>query len=117
MNDYRTIDEYLANFSGDKLERLQTIRETIQKVAPEAREKISYGIPTFTLNGKNLVHFAGYDKHIGFYPGAAPIEAFTAMLDTYETSKGTVKFPLDKPVPYDLIEEITKFCVEQRNKK
>lgn len=116
MNDYKTVDEYLANFSGKTLEKLQKVRETIQKVAPSADEVISYGIPTFKLDGKNLVHFAGYEKHIGFYPGALPIAAFEDRLKTYETSKGTIKLPLDEPIPYELIKEITHFCMEQGTK-
>ncbi len=84
----------------------------IQKAAPQATEKMSYGIPTFAFHG-NLVHFAAYDKHYGFYPGAAPIEEFKDILTGYTTSKGTVQFPIDKPVPYDLITKITLFCVER----
>lgn len=116
MKEYATIDEYLANFTGQTLESLQKVRQTISAAAPEAKEKISYGIPTFTFHG-NLVHFAGYENHIGFYPGATAIEMFSDRLKAYETSKGTIRFKLDQPIPYDLIEEITKFCVEQRQGK
>ncbi len=79
---------------------------------PEAQEKIAYGIPTFTFHG-NLVHFAGYEKHIGFYPGAAPIKEFAPELKSYETSKGTVRFPIDKPLPMPLIRKIVKATVNR----
>jgi len=112
----QTIDEFISHYPENVQEILQKIRATIHKVAPEAKEKISYGIPTFTFHG-NLVHFSAYEKHIGFYPGAAGVAAFQDRLGDYETSKGTIRFSLDKPVPYDLIEEITRYCVEQRTKK
>jgi uncharacterized protein YdhG (YjbR/CyaY superfamily) len=106
MKSYKDIDEYISDFPADVQEKLQTIRRTIQKVAPEAKEKISYGIPTLTFHG-NLVHFAAYKGHIGFYPGSGPIKEFSNELNPYKTSKGTVQFPLDKPIPYDLITKIT----------
>jgi len=115
MKTYKNIDEYISNFPTSTQEILKKIRSTIQKVAPEATEKISYGIPTF-WQGKNVVHFAAYEGHIGFYPGAQPIVEFADKLKEYDTSKGTVRFPLDKPIPYDLIEEITLYCVNRNNK-
>jgi len=115
MEKYETIDEYIANFSGDTKRRLEAIRKTIKDTVPEATEKISYGIPTFYLNG-NLVHFGGYKTHIGLYPGSVPIKEFEKELSGYPTSKGTVQFPLDKPLPLDLLKKITKACI-QRNKK
>ena len=117
LSTYTTIDEYIANFPDEVQRILQKVRHTIRQVAPEATEKISYGIPTFTLHGKNLVHFAGYDKHIGFYPGAYALEAFAEHITDYETSKGTVKFSLDKPVDYEFIKHITQFCIKQRGQK
>lgn len=117
MQEYKDIDEYLANFSGDTRQKLDTVRRIVKEVAPDATEKISYGIPTFSLNGKNLVHFAGYDSHIGFYPGSVPIKEFEKDLTGYKTSKGTVQFPLDKPLPEELITKITKSCIEQRLKQ
>ena len=114
METYETVDEYIAHFPENTQEILVEIRQTIKAAVPEAKEKISYGIPTFTLNVKNLVHFGGYDHHIGLYPGSAPISEFARDLEGYKTSKGTVQFPLDKPIPYDLIEKITKACVEKR---
>ncbi len=111
MQSYKDIDEYISNFPADVRVNLQKIRRTIQKVAPEAKEKISYGIPTFTFHG-NLVHFAAYEHHIGFYPGTRPVKEFARDLKPYETSKGTVRFSLDKPIPYDLIEKITLAAVK-----
>ena len=116
MEKYETIDEYISNFSGVTKEKLEIIRETIHEVVPEATEKISYGIPTFYLNG-NLVHFAGYKTHIGFYPGSVPITEFKKELSKYKTSKGTVQFPLDSPLPIELIQKITKACVKRNLSK
>lgn len=115
MKSYKTIDEYIANFPPEVQEKLQQMRQTIAAAAPEAKEKISYGIPTFTLNG-NLVHFGGYPTHIGFYPGPAGVSEFKEKLSAYETSKGTIKFPLDKPLPLDLVREITLVCVVRNTK-
>jgi uncharacterized protein YdhG (YjbR/CyaY superfamily) len=112
MSDYKTIDEYIMNFPPETQEILEKIRQTINSAVPGATEVISYGIPTFKLNGKNVVHFGGYDTHIGFYPGAIVVN-FADKLRGYKTSKGTVQFPLDKPVPYDLITEITEAAVER----
>lgn len=113
MKKVETIDEYIAQCPEKTQEILQKVRETIKVVAPLATEKIGYGIPTFVLNGKNLVHFAGYEHHIGFYPGSAPIEVFAKKLNGYNTSKGTIQFPLGSPIPYDLIVQITAYCVER----
>ena len=106
------IDQYIANFPTATQEKLQLVRETIKKAAPEAKEKISYAIPTFDLYG-NLVHYAGYKNHIGFYPGNGGIEAFKDEISIYKSAKGSVQFPLDKPLPLDLISRITKFSVIQ----
>ena len=111
MSKATTIDEFIAAYPKDTQAILQKLRKVIKEVAPEAGEKIAYGIPTFTLNGKNLVHFSAYDTHIGFYPGSGPIDAFKDELKPYETSKGTVRFPLGQPPPYDLISKMTKFAV------
>ena len=113
---YNNIDEYIALYPNEVKELLEQVRETIRKAAPNATETINYGIPTFQLNG-NLVHFAAYKKHIGFYPGAAGIAEVKDILTEYETSKGTVQFPLDKPMPYDLISQITEFRVIQNEEK
>ena len=108
----QTIDEYIAGFSPEIQEKLETIRATIRKAARKAAEAISYMMPTFKLHG-NLVHFAAFKNHIGFYPGASGIAAFQEELAGYETSKGTVQFPLDKRVPLTLITKIVKFRVQQ----
>jgi uncharacterized protein YdhG (YjbR/CyaY superfamily) len=111
-----TIDEYIAGFPPEVQEILQKVRETIRKAAPDAREAIKYRMPTFTLAG-NLVHFAAFKKHIGFYPVPSGIEKFRAELSVYEQGKGSVQFPLDQPIPYDLIARIVKFRVEENLKK
>lgn len=117
MQNYKDIDEYLAGFEGDTLKKLVAIRRAIKEVVPRnTTEKISYGLPTFYLDG-NLVHFAGYDTHIGFYPGSAPIKEFEEELAGFETSKGTIRFSLKKPIPFDLIRRITEFCVERNQAK
>jgi len=108
----QNIDEYIAGFPKDIQTILNETRGTIQKAAPNAEETINYGIPTFTLKG-NLVHFAAFKSHIGFYPTPSGIEKFKKELSVYEGAKGSVKFPLDKPIPYDLITEIVKFRVKE----
>jgi uncharacterized protein YdhG (YjbR/CyaY superfamily) len=112
----KTIDEYIAAFPKDVQEILEKIRATIRKAAPDAQETINYGIPTFTLKG-NLVHFAAFKKHIGFYPTPSGIEKFKAELSGYEGAKGSVQFPLDKPIPYDLISRIVTFRVKDSMEK
>ena len=108
----KTIDEYIAGFPDEMKTRLQAIRSTIRKAAPEADETINYAIPTFTLNG-NLVHFAGFKNHIGFYPAPSGIEAFRKELSVYEGAKGSVQFPLDKALPLALVTKIVKFRVKE----
>lgn len=117
MEKYGSVDEYLANFTGVTREKLDSLRETIKDLAPDAKEKIGYGIPTFTLNGKNLVHFAGYNTHIGFYPGPVSIDEFKKDLEGYKTSKGTIQFSIDKPLPLNLITKIVKACVARNQVK
>jgi uncharacterized protein YdhG (YjbR/CyaY superfamily) len=112
----KDIDEYIGNFPNDVRELLEKVRITIRKAAPRATEKIGYGIPTFTLNG-NLVHFAAFKKHIGFYPTPSGIEQFKQELSVYEGAKGSVQFPLDKPIPFGLIGKIVKFRVQENLKK
>jgi uncharacterized protein YdhG (YjbR/CyaY superfamily) len=112
----KTIDEYIAACPPDVREILQKIRMTIHKAAPQATEKISYQMPTFFLNG-NLVHFAAFKEHIGFYPIPTGVEAFKQELSVYKQGKGSVQFPLDQPIPYDLITRIVKFRVEENMKK
>jgi uncharacterized protein YdhG (YjbR/CyaY superfamily) len=106
------IDKYIAGFPNDVQQILNKVRATIRESAPEAEETINYGIPTFTLKG-NLVHFAAFKNHIGFYPTPSGIEKFKKELSVYEGAKGSVKFPLDKPIPYALISTIVKFRVKE----
>jgi uncharacterized protein YdhG (YjbR/CyaY superfamily) len=110
------IDEHIAKFPKDVQEILEKIRATIHKAAPDAEETINYGIPTFTLKG-NLVHFAGFKNHIGFYPTPSGIEKFKEELSLYKGAKGSVQFPLDKPIPYTLIGKIVKFRVKENLEK
>lgn len=112
MEKHNTIDEYIASFPAEIKKILQQLREDLQQMVPDAKQKISYAIPTFTLNG-NLIHFAGYKNHIGLYPGSKAIEILAEDLKGYHTSKGTVQFPVDKPLPMDLIKKIVAFCVAQ----
>jgi len=114
---YKTVDEYISTFPKDIRVVLENLRQAIKKVAPGATETIAYGIPTFKLHGKNLVHFGGYKTHIGFYPAPRSIEAFKKELAGYEGSKGTIKFPLGQPLPLALITKIVKFrIIESKNK-
>ena len=112
-----TIDQFISQYPPDTQAVLQEIRKTIKDAIPEAAEKINYGIPTFVL-GSNVVHFSAYDTHIGFYPTPSAIVAFAADLKPYETAKGTVRFPIDKPMPLGLIRKMTIWRAEQiKNKK
>src|SRR5438876_12352326 len=110
---FKTIDEYIKASPTDVQGILQSLRLTIRKAAPEAVEAISYGMPTFKLNGKGLVYFAAHKNHIGFYPIPSGIEAFEKELSPYKQGKGSVQFPLDRPVPYDLVKEIVKYRVKE----
>ncbi|MDX5297916.1 MAG: DUF1801 domain-containing protein [Gammaproteobacteria bacterium] len=113
---YTTIDEYIADFPEDVQAILHEMRRTIRAAAPDATEAISYQMPTFKLNG-NLVHFAAYPHHIGFYPAPSGIEAFRAALAPYKVSKGAIQFPLDQPIPYDLVSRITAYRVAENMAK
>ncbi len=112
----KTIDEYIASFPTDVQVILEKIRETIREAAPDAQETISYQIPTFKLRG-NLVYFAAFKSHIGFYPIPTGMEKFKKELSLYKQGKGSVQFPLAKPIPYGLIRRIVKFRVEENLKK
>ena len=111
-----TIDAYIAGFPEDVQEILQRMRATIREAAPDAQETIKYRMPTFVLHG-NLVHFAAYKNHIGFYPVPSGIEAFKDELGPYHVSKGAIQFPLNKPIPYDLIRKITAYRVQENLEK
>jgi uncharacterized protein YdhG (YjbR/CyaY superfamily) len=113
---FEDIDSYIASFPEETRALLKQIRTTIRKAAPEAKEIINYGMPTFTLKG-NLVHFAAFKNHIGFYPTPSAIEAFKKELSVYEGAKGSVQFPLAKPIPFDLISRIVEFRVKENLKK
>lgn len=114
--ELKTIDEYIKTFSPEVQVILQKMRQTIHKAAPEATEIISYGMPAFKLNGI-LVYFAAHRNHIGFYPTASGIEAFKKELSDYKSSKGAVQFPLDKPIPYDMVKKIVKLRVKENLQK
>ena len=117
MKEYSSIDAYIADFPEEIKSILEQIRSTIRKEAPDAKEAIKYGMPTFVLNG-NLVHFAAFKNHIGFYPAPSGIDAFIKELEIYRTGKGTIQFPLDKPVPFHLISKVVKYRVQENmNKK
>ena len=107
------IDEYIQRFPEEMRKRLQLVREAILSKAPGAAECICYGIPTFQWNGKNLVHFAAWKEHIGFYPSPSGIQAFQKELERFEVSKGTVRFPSDERLPIALIKRITAFRVQE----
>lgn len=113
----KNIDEYIMGFPEDLAIKLEKLRQTIKKAAPNTTEAISYAIPTFKMDGKNLVHFAGYKNHIGFYPGTGAVEAFKNELSGYNLSKGTVQFPLDKPIPSGLISNMVKCCISKHREK
>lgn len=115
MEKFTNIDEHIVQFPAEVQEKLNQLRTLIQELAPNATEKIAYGIPTFVL-GKNLVHFAGYKNHIGFYPGASGIKNFKEEISKYKNSKGAVQFPLDKPLPIALIKKIVKFRIKENEK-
>ncbi len=117
MKDYKTIDQYIKSFPKDMQVTLQSMRMTINKAIPGAEEAIRYGMPTFRLNDENLVHFAGYKTHIGFYPAPSAIVKFEKELSGYSTSKGCVRFPVNKQPPLALIGKITKFRLKESVKK
>ena len=112
----KSIDEYIANFPSEVQEMLAALRATIREAAPKAEEAISYQMPTFRLHG-NLVHFAAHKNHIGFYPTSSGIEKFKKELSVYEGAKGSVKFPIDKPLPLDLVSKIVSYRVRENLEK
>lgn len=116
MESPETVSQYIQQFPEPVRGILTKVRATIQAAAPQAEEKLSYGIPTFTLQG-NLVHFGGYAKHVGFYPGPEAIVAFKQELSPYKTSKGAIQFSVEKPIPYELITKMTQFRVEKNLSK
>lgn len=117
MNQSLSIDNYISTFPLEVQVVMQKIRQTIQKSVPEGTETISYGIPTFDLKDTHLVHFAAFKKHIGFFPTPSGIAAFSDQLSAYKISKGTIQFPLNKAIPYELIKEITLFRKKEINQQ
>jgi uncharacterized protein YdhG (YjbR/CyaY superfamily) len=113
---FRSIDEYISAFPPDKQALLEAVRATIKAAAPDAAERISYQMPTFALHG-NLVHFAALKNHIGLYPTASGIEAFKEELSKYEGTKGAVRFPLDQPLPLELVSKIVRFRAAENRAK
>ncbi len=113
----KTIDEYIAGFPPDTQRLLRQVRATIRRAAPDATEDISYRIPTFRLHGSYLVYFAGHTKHIGVYPAPVNAPALKKTLAPYATGKGTVQFPLDRPIPFDVITRIVQFRAKQNLEK
>ena len=111
-----SIDAYIGSFPQETQKILEEIRATIRAAAPDAQEKISYKIPTFALKG-NLVHFAAFKNHIGFYPTPSGIQAFERELSVYASAKGSVQFPIEQPMPLELITRIVKFRVAENLKK
>jgi uncharacterized protein YdhG (YjbR/CyaY superfamily) len=115
--NFNSIDEYIATFPENVQKIMEQLRATIKAAAPEAGEKISYNMPTFTLNGKYLVYFAGWKNHIAFYGAPKGNKEFAEDLSAYETGKGTLQFPYDQPVPIDLITKIVKFRAAENLKR
>lgn len=114
MKSFKSIEAYIRSFPPKIQKELKAIRKTIKKVVPKAGEKMAYGIPTIFLK-KNLVHFAAFREHFSFFPGSRAVVKFKKALEKYETSKGTIRFPLDKPIPHGLIRKIVKFNVKQHH--
>lgn len=112
MKSYKTISEYIGSFPPDVRKKLREIRLLIRRAAPGATEAIRYGIPTLRMKG-NLVHFAAYKDHIGFYPGAEAMRTFTSELKGYETAKGTLRIPLDRNIPVSLLRRIVRYRVKK----
>jgi uncharacterized protein YdhG (YjbR/CyaY superfamily) len=110
---FRTIDDYIKTFPEDVQAILEKIRQTIRKAAPEAVEAISYQMPAFKLNGRNLVYFAAWKNHIGFYRVPSGTEAFKKEMSSYKQGKGSVQFPIDKPIPFDLVKKIVNYRIKE----
>lgn len=114
--NFKSVDEYIKTFPGDIQKILKQVRQTIKEAAPRAEETINYQIPTFKLNG-NLVHFAAFKNHIGFYPAPSGLKAFEKEISNYKSSKGSVQFPIDEPIPVSLISRIVKYRVKENSLK
>ena len=112
---YNSVKEYISDFKPEVNKILKKIRLVIEKAAPEAQELISYNMPTYKLHG-NLIHFAAFKSHIGLYPGPDALNAFPDETAKYKTAKGSIQFPLEDPIPFQLIKKITEFCVKEKQK-
>ena len=113
----RTIDQYIAAFPPEVQALLEQLRMTIREAAPDAQERISYGMPTFTLNGRYLIYFAAYKKHIGLYPAPIGVAEFHEAMSLYGAGKGTMKFPLDQPLPLELIRKVVQFRLKENTER
>lgn len=113
MKNYKNIDQYIKSFSKSEQEKLKQMRDLVLKLVPSGEEAIRYGMPTLRLNNKNLLHYATFKNHFGFYPAPSGIKAFQKELSKYVTSKGAIQFPIDKPLPINLIIKIVKFRVKE----
>jgi uncharacterized protein YdhG (YjbR/CyaY superfamily) len=113
----KDIDEYIANFPSDVRELLEQVRATIREAAPEAQETISYQIPSFRLKGQYLIYFAGYKKHIGLYPVPSGDVDFDQQVAAYRAGKGTLRFPLDQPIPFELIAKVVQYRARDNEKR
>lgn len=114
---FQSLDDYIATFPADTQKMLEELRRTIKEAAPEAEERISYNMPTFTLHGKYLIYFAGWKNHISIYPIPGGSAAFNKQVSQYTAGKGTLKFPLDKPIPLKLITRMVKYRVAEEQKR
>jgi len=112
-----TIDEYISTFPANTQTILQKVRQTIHQAAPDAVETISYGIPTFDLNGNHLISFAGWKRHLSLYPVPAGDAAFQQQIAPYKKGRGTLQFPFDKPIPYDLVEQVVIWLMREKPAK
>ncbi|MFM2048178.1 MAG: hypothetical protein RI955_726 [Bacteroidota bacterium] len=113
MKEVNNTNEYISLFPNEAKEMMETLRHTILKAVPDAEEVISYKMPAFKIHGRILVYFAAYKNHIGFYPGAAPIAAFQEEIAKYKSAKGSVQFPIGKPIPVGLVTKMTKFRLKE----
>jgi uncharacterized protein YdhG (YjbR/CyaY superfamily) len=113
----KDVDQYIAGFPKEVQKVLEQVRETIRKAAPKAEETISYAIPAYTIHGAYLVYFAGFKNHIGFYPAAIGVDSFKKELSAYKTGRGSVQFPLDKPMPLSLITKMVKYRIKINKEK
>jgi uncharacterized protein YdhG (YjbR/CyaY superfamily) len=111
------VENYIVQFPPEVQKELNKLRKHIRSLVPYAQETLSYGIPTFKVNGKNLVHFGGFKNHTSFFPGASGIEAFKDELSAYKVSKGTIQFPLNMPIPLDLVTRIVRFRLKEQQEK